>query len=110
MFGLLTIVSAFFTIKQLIKEKTEPVAPKGTRFDWDAYYKDIENGIGAMEQVRKCERGGYITTKPEPPKWYELPMDTVVDEARYKHDKETYGERIAETWRKNGSYRYKKKF
>lgn len=110
MFGLLTLVSGFLTIKQLIKEKTEPVAPKGTRFDMDAYYEDIRNGIGAMEQVRKCERGGYMTTKPATPKWYELPLDTVVDEARYNHDKEFYGETITESWRKNGSYRYMKKF
>ena len=110
MFGLLGFVSILFAIKEVVKEKTEPVVPKGTRFDWDAYYKDIENGISAMEQVRKRQRGGYMTTKPATPKWYELPLDTVVDTKRYKHDKEVYGEHIAESWRKNGQYRQIKPF
>lgn len=51
---------------QIVKEVLEKPAPKGTRFDWDAYWKDIENGIDPMEQVRKCERGDYRTTKPLP--------------------------------------------
>ena len=55
-------------IVQLLKETLEKPAPKGTRFDWDAYWKDIDNGIGAMEQVRKRQRGGYLTTEPLPDK------------------------------------------
>lgn len=65
MFGLLSIISMLFTGKEIIKEAMEKPAPKGTRFDWDAYWKDVENGIGAMEQVRKRERGEYMTTKPK---------------------------------------------
>ena len=56
------------SIAQFIKEAFKKPTPKGTRFDWDAYYKDIDNGIGAMEQVRKRQRGGYNTTKPIPDK------------------------------------------
>ena len=53
---------------QIVKEALEKPAPKGTRFDWDAYWKDVENGIGAMEQVRKRQSGGYMTTEPMPDK------------------------------------------
>ena len=62
------VLVLILAIVQIIKEALEKPAPKGTRFDWDAYWKDIENGIGAMEQVRKCQRGGYYTTKPLPDK------------------------------------------
>lgn len=55
-------------LKQIIKEALEKPAPKGTRFDWDAYWKDVENGMPSMEQVRKRQRGGYMTTDPLPEK------------------------------------------
>jgi hypothetical protein len=109
MFGLLTIVSTLFSIKEAIKEKNEPVAPKGTRFDWDAYWEDVRNGVGTMEQVRKRERGGYMTTKPAPPSIYNLSLDTIIDVERYQRDKKAYGDAIVETWRKNGHYKYKRK-
>lgn len=65
MFNLLLILSVVFTIVELFKEITEPVAPKGTRFDWDAYWADVNNGMSTMEQIKKRERGGYLTTKPK---------------------------------------------
>ena len=55
-------------VKQIIKEALEKPAPKGTRFDWDAYWKDVENGMSSMDQVRKRQRGGYMTTEPLPEK------------------------------------------
>ena len=105
MFGLLTIVSSLLTAKQLVKEKMEKPVPKGTRFDWDAYYKDIENGISVTEQIKKIQAGGYNTTKPATPKWYELPMDAVVDIERYEHDKKIYSESTVRHWKEIGSYR-----
>jgi hypothetical protein len=110
MFGLLTIVSALLTAKEVIKEKSEPVAPKGTRFDRDEYWNDVKKGIGVMEQIKKIECGGYMAMKPASPSVYNLPLDTVVDIERYKHDKRVYGDRIVEIWRKNGHYKYKRKF
>lgn len=68
MFDLLLIVSSIFTIKELIKGKTEPVATANMRFDWDAYWEDIRNGISAMDQLKKRKSGGYYTTKPLPKK------------------------------------------
>lgn len=109
MFGALTAIAVVISVWQIVKEKTERPMPKNARFDWDAYWTDIRNGIGAMEQVRKRERGGYITTKPAPPNPLELPLDTVVDVERYKHDKELYPH-YAEQKRKNGGYRYMQKF
>lgn len=105
MFGLLSFVSALFSIRELANKETEPVMPKGRRFDWDTYREDIRNGIDAMEQIEKRERGEYMTTKPHISKWYELPIDTIVDTERYEHDKKTYGEDTAEYWRRTGSYR-----
>lgn len=105
MFGLLSLVSTLFSIKELANEKTEPVTPKGTRFDWDAYREDIRNCIGVMEQIKKRKHDEYMTTKPPIPKWYELPIDTVIDTERYEHDKKVYGEDTAEYWRRTGSYR-----
>lgn len=102
MINLFTALAAIFSAKEIIKEKTEPVAPKGTRFDWDAYWKDIKNGMSCTEQVRKRQRGEYMTTKPLPAPKEVIPK--VVDIKRYNHDKEVYGEAIAEVWRKCGSY------
>lgn len=107
MIDLLAILAACLTIKEVVKEKMEPVAPKGTRFDWDAYQKDIENGIGAMEQVRKRQSGGYMTTAPLPtPPASPAAINDVVDIKRYQYDKRVYGEAFAEVNRKNGSYKY----
>lgn len=113
MFDILKIIHILCTANEYIKEKTEPVAPKGTRFDWDAYWKDVKNGMTCMEQVKKRQNGDYMTINPLPqkpiiPKWYEVPTDTVIDTKRYEHDKELYGEEIVEVWRKHGSYRYVK--
>lgn len=104
MIDLLAILAACLTIKEVAKEKMEPIAPKGTRFDWDAYQKDIEDGIGAMEQVRKRQSGGYMTTAPLPTP--PAAINDVVDIKRYQYDKRVYGETFAEVNRKNGSYKY----
>lgn len=99
-------LATVFAAREVVKEKTEPVAPKGTRFDWDAYWADVENGMPAMEQVRKRQRGGYMTTKPLPEPQEIIPK--VVDIKRYNHDKALYGEAIAEVNRKCGMYMYVK--
>lgn len=104
MHGILTALAALFTAKEIIKEKTEPVAPLNTRFDWDAYWADVENGMPAMEQVRKRQRGGYMTTKTLPEPKEVIPK--VVDIKRYQHDKKLYGEAFVEFNRKNGMYMF----
>ena len=62
------ILISILSIIQVVKEWREKPAPKGTRFDWDAYWKDVENGMPSIEQVRKRQRGGYMTTEPLPEK------------------------------------------
>lgn len=99
-------LATIFAASEVIKEKTEPVAPKGTRFDWDAYWTDTENGMSAMEQVKKRQSGGYMTTEPLPEP-QEI-IHKVVDIKRYNHDKALYGEAIAEVNRKCGMYMYVK--
>lgn len=103
------IIATIFTVKDLIKETTEKPAPKGTRFDWDLYWEDIENGVNNREIIKRRGNGYYNTTKPAPPKWYEVPIDTVLDVKRYEYDKQHYSESIVESWRKNGYYRFIKK-
>ena len=66
--NLLFIIAIIFAIKQILKETFEKPAPKGTRFDWDVYWEDVNNGMSSMEQVRKRQRGGYMTTEPLPEK------------------------------------------
>ena len=105
MFDLIAIISTIFSIKEIINEKTEPVTPKCVRFDWDAYWNDVRNGMSTTEQIKKRERGGYMTVKPEPPKWYELPIDTIIDIDQYKQDKESWGVEYAEYRRNKGAYR-----
>ena len=63
---ILFIFGIIAAIVTLVKEALEKPAPKGQRFDWDAYWKDVENGMDSMEQVRKRQRGGYLTTDPLP--------------------------------------------
>ena len=69
MFDLFAIISAFIGAKEIIKEKIEPVAPRSTRFDWDAYWEDVRNGMSTAKQIKKRERGGYMTTKPDSIQW-----------------------------------------
>ena len=94
----------------LISDARVKPLPKGSRFDWDAYWKDIEDGMDCMTQLKKCERLEYYTTNPQKPKWWELPLDTVVDVERYENDKKRISERYAEHNRQLGEYRQIKPF
>ena len=110
MFDLFFLVSTIFAGKELIKEKLEKPTPKGTRFDWDAYYKDIENGITCREQIKKQQQGGYYTTKPIPVgrnEYGHLPYNAIVDVEAYEQEKAMYGEEIVNDWANQGRYRYK---
>ena len=102
MFNLFFALATVFAAKEVIKEKIEPIASKETRFDWEAYWTDVENGISAMEQVRKRQRGEYMTTKQIPVPKEIIPK--VIDMKRYQNDKQLYGETTAEMWRKCGFY------
>lgn len=62
MFGLMAFISMVFSVKEIIKEKTEPVSSSTSRFDWDTYYKDIDK-LSVKEQMKKVERGGYWVAK-----------------------------------------------
>lgn len=62
----LLIFAIVWIVGNLLKGALEKPAPKGQRFDWDAYWKDVESGVDSMEQVRKRQRGDYLTTDPLP--------------------------------------------
>lgn len=106
MWGFLALVSLAIVGIQFVKEKAAPAAPKGQRYDWDAYWEDVGNGMPIEEQIKKSKRGGYNTTEPKK-EWYELPIETVVDQDRYEFDKEKFGDWYVEMNRKKGSYRVK---
>jgi hypothetical protein len=108
MFGLLGVVSIAFTIAQLVKENRDKHRhiPPNHRFDYEAHWEDIRNGMSLEARMEKDRRGGYYTTKPEPVPWYKLPPDTVVDTARYERDKKELGEGVTELQRRAGHYRY----
>ena len=63
MFGLLKWVYFYFAATELIKEKTAPVYPRSTYFDWDEYNADIAKGMTTVEQNKKHKRGGYLKTR-----------------------------------------------
>lgn len=104
MFNLLAIFSILFNIKEIVQEKFEKPPSKNSRFDYDAFYKDTDNGMSAMDQLRKRQRGDYITTKPLTHN--KVSFNDVVDIKRYKNDIDIYGKDVAEIWRKNGNYKY----
>ena len=111
MFDLLTIVSMIFTGKKIIQEKLEKPKPYvKTRFDWDAYQRDVDAGVSPSERSRKRLRGDYDTTAPAPLQWWELPLDTVVDTARYEADKKIYSPELLQRFREEGEYRQIKRF
>lgn len=78
------------------------------RFDWDEYNKDVRSGISATDQIKKCKRGGYITTNAVSKK--PANADNVLDFERYNNDIEVFGEAYAEVIRRNGGYKYKRSF
>lgn len=98
------LLAAGFLVYTAFKKITRKKIPKGARFDWDAYWKDVREGLTTQEQLKKKENLEYWTTKPESPKWYELPLDTVADVERYEQDKALYPKE-AERKRKLGAYR-----
>ena len=133
---LLGIVAIIYVLIQWIKEKTEKTVPKGARFDWDAFYKDIENGVPNEVRLKKHRKGLYTTTKPLPDKpsttpatpsnssaqpvpeksavrstisLDEIPFDAVIDTKRYEHDVRMFGQSYADRCRRSGEYRHIKK-
>lgn len=70
--------------------------PKGSRFDWDAYYVDSLNGMSYREQQKKVARRGYYTTEQE---------NDLLDIERYESDVKRYGKEFAEK-KQYGHYKY----
>lgn len=63
MFNLFGLVCILYSAVQIIKEAFEKPIPKEAKFDWDAYYEDIRNGMTTMQQIEKRKKGEYLTTK-----------------------------------------------
>lgn len=64
--GVLAFLAFAYIAYKLIEEKWKDSHSKqywGT--DWDAYYRDIENGMDMKTHLKKVKRGDYwITTPP----------------------------------------------
>ena len=101
-----TALATLFAAREVIKEKSEPVAPEGIHFDWDEYWADVNSGMTTIEQVKKRQSGGYMTTKSIKKPIEIIPK--VIDIKRYNHDKKLYGESITEVNRKLGMYMFVK--
>ena len=100
MFDIIGIVGLLFSAKEIIAEKSE--RKQGvTYFNWDEYWKDVRCGMTTEQQLQKRQNGGYTTTSP----CFSNHEQTAFDHVRYNHDKELYGEAVAEMWKANGSYK-----
>lgn len=69
MLNLLTIISAIFTGKELVKDHIEKNNPNTHVIsDWDAFSKDVCSGVSSDERMRKMRAGLYekANTYPEP--------------------------------------------
>lgn len=92
------LISALFAVgKSITKEKEEPI-PANAHFDYDAYNKDIKNGMSHEAMVRKRQARAYWTTEPE---------NLIVDRERYEHHCKVFGKETADGWVKNGFYKIK---
>lgn len=95
------LLGGYIVIK-LVKESLEKPAPKDQRFDWDLYYKDVnDDNVDCNEILRRREKGYYYTTEPLKPNYTD-----VVDRKRYEHDIKVYGLEQTEASRKCGRYKY----
>ena len=79
--------------------------PPNSRFDYEAYHKDIREGVPRSVIDRKMKKLEYYTTKPKPPK---PPKDAIVDVEHYEYDVKRYGKKYAESMREMGIYRYRR--
>lgn len=109
MFTSLGIVSLVFTAKEVIAEKTRPVAPPEQRFDWDKYWNDAKNHTPAMEVVKRHESGYYFTIRPKPVEAPVRAANGIADIKRYEEEKALYGAAIVSQWANNGRYAYIRK-
>ena len=64
----LGIVALIYTVYMILKEKLEKPLPKDAYYDWDEYWKDIENGVPLKVRQRKQERMEYYKS-PSNPNW-----------------------------------------
>lgn len=62
------ILAIGFILFNIINEKRENPLPKDAYFDWDEYYRDINNGMSAKQQLEKRKRMGYYKS-PSNPDW-----------------------------------------
>ena len=62
---LITVISAIYLIYVLLKEALEKPITEERYFDWDAYWKDVDDGVFHMDIIKKRERGEYYKFKSE---------------------------------------------
>lgn len=54
------LIILYFVVKENVDDKK---MPSNAYFDWDEYYKDIENGMSCTEQLRKEQNYGYYKSR-----------------------------------------------
>jgi hypothetical protein len=95
MWEILTSLAAVITTLNIVHERLEQPAPKGTRFDTDTYWDDVNRGVDPIEVVRKRQNNQYVTTAPKPVSHRDIPINAIVDRERYEHDVKKYGQGFA---------------
>ena len=63
------IIAILIIIYFVVKENMPSKMPPNAYFDWDEYYRDIDNGMDCMTQLRKEQNYGYYKSRDtHPPK------------------------------------------
>ena len=63
---LLFVIAVIYTIYVIAKEKFEKPVRRGKVFDWDFYYRELnDNNISYKEVLKRQERGYYYVEKPK---------------------------------------------
>lgn len=90
------VVSILVILYCIIRDLTESPAEENLRFDWDAYNRDIQNGVDSKMQIQKLRSGAYQTTAPY----------TVIDLERYYYDLNIYGKEFVDRKKRDGEYSF----
>lgn len=80
----------------LLRDFLEPPAEENLRFDWEAYNRDIQDGVDCQTQMAKLKNGAYMTSEP----------CKVIDLERYYYDLKVYGREVVERKRRDGEYTF----
>ena len=102
MFDLLMFISAFTTIKDMIKEHKEEKLSTACMSDFRKYRDDVLNGVSQEQRTDKMCAGIYQRNIQSPHK--DINHNIIVDDSQaFENDKAIYGS-VAYEWAREGKY------